>query len=83
MEKPVGTADWYDFVAVAADLAPEVHVGGFAATRDLLAMVAIGPDSRVLDVGCGAGHTACWIAREYRAHVVGIDLSEAMLAHAR
>jgi ubiquinone/menaquinone biosynthesis C-methylase UbiE len=83
MEKLVSTVDWYDFVAVAADLAPEVHVGGFAATRELLAMVDLGAHCQVLDVGCGAGHTACWIAQEYGAHVVGIDLSEGMLAQAR
>jgi cyclopropane fatty-acyl-phospholipid synthase-like methyltransferase len=82
MDKRVSAADWYDYVAAAADLTPEMHVGGFAATRELLGMVAVGADSEVLDVGCGAGHTACWIGRQYGARAVGIDFSEAMLVQA-
>jgi len=58
-------------------------VGGEAATRDLLNMVGLTPGSRVLDVGCGAGHTACLVAREFDARVDGIDLSPEMIARAR
>jgi ubiquinone/menaquinone biosynthesis C-methylase UbiE len=81
--KPVSTAEWYDFISAASDLAPEIHVGGMEATRELLQLVTIDAASRVLDVGCGAGHTACYIAQRYGARVTGFDLSEAMLTLAR
>ncbi len=35
----------------------------------------IGEDSKVLDLGCGNGNTAAWLARESRCQVTGIDLS--------
>ena len=31
--------------------------------------------SRVLDIGCGNGNTAFWMANSFRCHVTGIDLS--------
>lgn len=41
------------------------------------------PGSRVLDAGCGTGRVAIELARRGRAHVVGVDLDEGMLAIAR
>jgi SAM-dependent methyltransferase len=39
---------------------------------------------KVLDVGCGTGHTTCALARHFPAvHFVGIDISEASLEAAR
>ena len=50
----------------------------------LLAAAAIGPRDRVLDVGCGTGHTSRAAARLARdGAVVGIDLSSPMLERAR
>lgn len=70
------------FGAVAAGYAVSmVHVGG----PDLDEMVAAaGPRAagRVLDVGCGAGHTALAFAAG-AAEVVALDLTEAMLDQAR
>jgi arsenite methyltransferase len=37
-------------------------------------------DSYVLDVGCGVGATACYLAEAYGCRVVGVDLREAMVA---
>jgi ubiquinone/menaquinone biosynthesis C-methylase UbiE len=53
-----------------------------AAGEDLPAMLAAAAlrgDERVLDAGSGAGHTALTFA-PHVAHVVGVDLSPAMLA---
>jgi SAM-dependent methyltransferase len=66
--------------AAARYAASDYHSGG----ADLGAMLAAaGPrgDERVLDVGCGAGHTALAFAPRVR-EVVGLDLTEAMLDEA-
>jgi SAM-dependent methyltransferase len=58
-----------------------VHVGG----PDLTAMVAaanLQGGERVLDVGCGAGHTALAFA-QHAAEIVAVDLTLAMLTAAR
>ena len=50
----------------------------------LLDLAAIGPDDRVLDVGCGAGQTTRDAARlAVAGSALGVDLSTAMLAVAR
>jgi ubiquinone/menaquinone biosynthesis C-methylase UbiE len=41
----------------------------------------IGPDARVLDVGCGAGRDKAWMEAQ-GTHVTGVDLSVGMLAQA-
>ncbi len=81
-EKEITTRDWYDFVGSMTDVIPAIHLGGEEATKELLGMCALSPDSRVLDVGCGTGHTACEIAREYGSRVTGIDISEIMVEKA-
>jgi ubiquinone/menaquinone biosynthesis C-methylase UbiE len=80
--KPIGTREWYDFVGQLADTIPGIHMGGQDATRTLLEMCKIDATKRILDVGCGAGHTACLIAEQYGTHVYGIDISEVMIAKA-
>ncbi|MER6125254.1 class I SAM-dependent methyltransferase [Streptomyces sp. NPDC001795] len=50
----------------------------------LLAAAAIGPEDRVLDIGCGAGQTTRLAARAaVRGSVLGLDLSAPILARAR
>lgn len=70
------------FTPVAAHYAASaVHISG----PDLEAMLAaadLPADVRVLDAGCGTGHTALAFA-PHVAEVVGVDLTEAMLAQAR
>lgn len=59
------------------DLAPvdEFHVGGRAATDHLLNQLNISEQSRLLDVGCGLGGAARYVATKYSNHVTGIDLT--------
>lgn len=81
-EKPVGTREWYDFIGYLADTLPGIHLGGEAATRELLEWCQLDATSHVLDVGCGAGVTACLIAQTFGSQVVGIDFSDVMIAKA-
>lgn len=82
-QKPVGTREWYDFVGQLADILPKIHPGGQAATQVLLEMCRLDSANRVLDVGCGSGATACFVAETYGAQVYGIDISEVMIAKAK
>jgi ubiquinone/menaquinone biosynthesis C-methylase UbiE len=81
--KPVDTREWYDFIGQFADTFPGIHMGGLEATHKLIDMCDVDESKHILDVGCGAGHTACMIAQQYGAHVVGIDISEVMVSKAK
>lgn len=52
----------------------------FPATSDLIPDVE---GKRVLDAGCGTGVYTEWLLDQGAAEVVGVDVSEAMLEHAR
>ena len=50
---------------------------------DLLALLPDVKDGRVLDLGCGAGQLARYLATRGAAEVIGVDVSERMLELAR
>ena len=56
------------------------HMGGFETTKALIELCHINKDTYVLDAGCGVGATACYLAKRYGCSVVGVDLSEGMIA---
>jgi arsenite methyltransferase len=56
------------------------HMGGFETTKALIELCHIGKDTYVLEIGCGVGATACYLAKKYGCRVVGVDISEAMIA---
>lgn len=65
-------------------LTPEVlapidhfHGGGLASTRALAAMLQPQAGETVLDIGCGIGGPARWIAATFGCQVRGIDLTAA------
>jgi len=51
------------------------HSGGVATTRDQAKRIAVTEESRVLDVGCGIGGPARYLAYRYGCRVDGIDLT--------
>src|SRR5215468_3038613 len=59
------------------DLAPvdENHIGGRRATEELLGQLGLSAQSHVLDVGCGLGGAARFVASRYGSRVTGIDLT--------
>jgi ubiquinone/menaquinone biosynthesis C-methylase UbiE len=61
----------------ADDLAPvdEFHTGGRLETVHVLSKVKFGRGNRVLDVGCGLGGAARFVAEKFACHVTGIDLT--------
>ncbi|WP_294608623.1 class I SAM-dependent methyltransferase [Roseovarius sp.] len=61
----------------------EFHIGGVEATRDLMAQVDIGPQSRALDIGSGIGGTARHMAHSHGAIVTGLDLTPEYVETAR
>lgn len=70
------------FERIAALGMSSMHPGGLAATETIAAWAGVGPGTRVLDLGCGVGQTACLLAAR-GAEVVGLDRSAAMVARAR
>ncbi|AMX83724.1 SAM-dependent methyltransferase [Geobacillus subterraneus] len=59
------------------------HPGGFELTKNILRKLHIDRSSSVLDVGCGTGQTAAYIAEQYGADVTAIDLHPTMIAKAK
>jgi ubiquinone/menaquinone biosynthesis C-methylase UbiE len=54
----------------------EFHIRGREATVELASHALIKPGSRVLDVGCGLGGSARYLAAEHQCQVTGIDLTQ-------
>jgi ubiquinone/menaquinone biosynthesis C-methylase UbiE len=71
------------YLNMQAEVGITKHVGGFAATDELLALCHIENASEVLNVGCGIGVGVAYIAKRYGCHVVGVDISEKMISWSR
>lgn len=67
---------FFDF---AAEVGLTKHLGGVEATEELIELYHTGEGEYVLDVGCGAGVTPCFIAKRHGCRVVGVDISEGMI----
>ena len=68
------------------NLTPEIlatvehlHSGGLATTRDQAERITLNRDSRVLDIGCGMGGPARYLANSYGCRVDGIDLTPELI----
>ena len=54
----------------------EFHIGGRIATRDFLNQLKFSENYHVLDIGCGLGGAARYVAQTFGSAVTGIDLTE-------
>lgn len=81
-EPEAGEQEEFSYFRVQSRWGATKHMGGFKATQSLLEMCQITPGKRVLEVGCGVGMTSWRLAKEYGCTVVGVDLSEEMIAWA-
>lgn len=77
MEQRVDVAEAWESLAEAD------HLGGVEATHRLLKYCYLQPGQRVLDIGCGEGHTARLLAQEYGLRVVAADIDDCALKHTR
>jgi sarcosine/dimethylglycine N-methyltransferase len=92
------TRDYYDGTAdtLYREIWGEnIHMGRFAApdedlptamartNRDMAARVGLVPDHYVLDVGCGYGGTARYLAREHQCRVLATNISWKELEYGR
>ena len=59
------------------------HMGGAETTKDLVELCHIEASTSLLDVGSGAGATACNLAKKIGCQVVGVDLRASMVELAR
>jgi SAM-dependent methyltransferase len=85
-DKPVySTADEdpSTYLDIQAEVGITKHFGGYAATDDLYDLCHLGEAQEVLEVGCGIGVGAVYIARRYGCRVMAVDLSQKMLSWAR
>jgi ubiquinone/menaquinone biosynthesis C-methylase UbiE len=73
--------DIFDFMATHVGLTV-IHPGGLEATQKLAKSCHLGEHTRVVDIACGKGTSAIYLAQRYGCEVTGIDISEDMVAQA-
>jgi SAM-dependent methyltransferase len=71
------------YFGMMAEMDLTKHIGSLDATLRIVELCHIGPESRVLDVGCGVGYTPIYLARKLGCTVVGIDLYASMVERAQ
>jgi arsenite methyltransferase len=71
--------DVQHFFDFAAEVGLTKHIGGVAATDELIKLCHIDKDKYVLDVGCGSGATPAYMAKKVGCRVVGVDILPRMV----
>ncbi|MBI3505370.1 MAG: class I SAM-dependent methyltransferase [Proteobacteria bacterium] len=67
--------------AIFADGAEDLEAAQQAKFARMAQMLDVKPGEKVLEIGCGWGSFAAYLAREFRAHVTAITVSREQLAH--
>ncbi|WP_144512186.1 class I SAM-dependent methyltransferase [Bacillus sp. FJAT-22090] len=59
------------------------HPGGFTLTKSLFENLPILPTESVLDIGCGTGQTAAFLAKRFDCQVIAVDNHPVMVEKAK
>lgn len=79
--KEIEGLGYYDFMGYMG--VPFFNIGGAASIDRLAELCHINENTVALDVGCGTGGNACYLANTYGCRVIGIDIAEYMISYAR
>jgi len=79
--KEIEGLGYYDFMGYMG--VPFFNIGGAASMDRLAELCHITKGTAVLDVGCGTGGNACYLANRYGCTVMGVDIAEQMVDYAR
>jgi len=58
------------------------HMGGLSTTKELIELCGIDERTHVLEVGCGTGATARYLAKKLGCRVMGVDIRASMVERA-
>lgn len=61
-------------------LIDELHVGGLEATIKLFDMIQFSKNDHIIDLGCGLGGPARYVAETFSSKVIGIDLTDEFIS---
>jgi len=70
------------YLDIQAEVGISKHFGGYSATNTLHKRCHLDKAKEVLEVGCGTGIGAVYMARQYGCRVEAVDISEKMLSWA-
>ncbi|MFH0851107.1 MAG: methyltransferase domain-containing protein [Candidatus Bathyarchaeota archaeon] len=79
--KEIEGLGYYDFTGYMG--VPFFNIGGTASMDRLAELCHITENTKVLEVGCGTGGNACYLANRYGCTVVGVDIAEHMVEYAQ
>ncbi len=83
MANGTSTQEGIAYLDMQANVGITKHIGGRAATDQLLSWCHADKAHEVLCVGCGIGVSTAYIAKKLPCHVVGVDISDKMIEWAR
>lgn len=72
---------YYDFMGYLE--VPFFNIGGVSSLDRLAELLIIDKDTRILEIGCGTGGNACYLANKYGCRITGIDIAEHMVKQAQ
>ncbi len=77
----VEQCDIFDFMAYHVGMTV-LHPGGLWATEKLAERCGITKESKVLDIGCGRGTSAIYLAERYHCQITGVDIDDELIGQA-
>ena len=77
----IAKLSYYDLLAHLD--APFFNLGGYSSIDRLAEMCKLSKGKKILEIGCGTGLNACYLARTFDCHVVGIDIADKMVEKAK